>query len=70
MPACTKRPYPTAVAARVALNRIRTAHPERGEIGIHPCSECGAFHLTSAASATRNKWTASPSRPAKKHRAA
>lgn len=70
MPACTKLPYSTLAAARRALHGIRGAHPERGEVGIHPCSECRAFHLTSAASAARNRWTASSSNPAKKRRAA
>ncbi len=58
MPACQKRPYPTpAIAARV-LRRIRSEHPARGEVGIHPCQTCHAWHLTSAQAAARNRWTA------------
>ena len=47
MLACTKRPYPTAVAAALALRRIRDASPRLREVGIYPCSACRAFHLTS-----------------------
>jgi hypothetical protein len=57
MPACSKRPYPTAAEAARALRHIRLAHPDRGEVGIHPCRTCHAFHLTSASGSGRNKWT-------------
>ena len=57
MLACTKRPYPTLVAAALVLRRIRDASPRRREVGIHPCSVCRAFHLTSHTSAARNRWT-------------
>ena len=57
MLACTKRPYPTAVAAALALRRIRDASPRLREVGIYPCSACRAFHLTSHTAAARNRWT-------------
>lgn len=62
MPACTKRQYPSVAAAALALRRIRADHPERGEVGIHPCSDCRAFHLTSDGGAARNRWTVRPLR--------
>lgn len=57
MPACSKKPYANAVLARLALRRIRESSPDRGEIGIHPCASCSAFHLTSDSGSARNKWT-------------
>ncbi len=57
MPACTKSPLPTLYAAGVSLRAIRRDHPDRGEVGIHPCPSCHAFHLTSARGSDRNKWT-------------
>lgn len=57
MPACAKLPYPTPVAAARALRGIRATSPTRGEVGLHPCSACHAWHLTSAPSAARNRWT-------------
>lgn len=58
MPACQKRPYPTPTSAARVLRRIRTEHPTRGEVGIHPCHACHAWHLTSDRAAVRNRWTA------------
>lgn len=57
MPACQKRPYPTPARAARVLHRIRSEHPERGEVGIHPCQACHAWHLTSAPAAAHNRWT-------------
>lgn len=57
MLACNKRPYPTAVSAALVLRRLKAANPGRGEVGIHPCPACHAFHLTSSKQAARNRWT-------------
>lgn len=57
MPTCLKVPYPNAHAAALALRRIRS-DPRRAESGIHPCFHGHVgWHLTSKASAARNKWT-------------
>ena len=58
MPACQKRPYPTPTSAARVLRRIRTEHPARGEVGIHPCRTCHAWHLTSDRAAAGKRWTA------------
>lgn len=59
MPVCQKQPYPTSVAAARALRRIQ-ANAKRTEAGIHPCFfGHSAWHLTSKASAARNRWTRS-----------
>lgn len=57
MHACTKIPYPTIYAAALALRRLRSSSNRRREVGIHPCPQCAAFHLTSAPSSARNRWT-------------
>jgi hypothetical protein len=57
MPHCIKRPYPSAKAAALVLRAIKRAQPLRSERGIHPCTDCRAFHLTSARASERNKWT-------------
>ena len=60
MPACIKRPFPTAVAAALALRQIQAANPNRSEVGVHPCfAGHNAWHLTSNAAAARNRWTLS-----------
>lgn len=57
MPACNKHSYPTPIAAALVLRRIKMRKPARGEVGIHPCRVCHAWHLTSKADAARNRWT-------------
>jgi len=57
MHACTKIPYPTMYAAALALREIQSSSTRRREVGIHPCPQCAAFHLTSARSSARNRWT-------------
>lgn len=57
MPACSKRSYPTPIAAALVLRRIMTRKPARGEAGIHPCETCRGWHLTSRPNAARNRWT-------------
>jgi len=60
MSACIKRSFPTAVAAALALRKIQAAHPDRGEVGVHPCfTGHNAWHLTSNAAAAHNRWTVS-----------
>ena len=53
MLACTKRPYPTAVAAALALRRIQDASLRLREVGIYPCSALPGIssHVTHRGSA-------------------
>jgi hypothetical protein len=58
--ACSKRSYPSAISAALALRKIQTAHPGRGEVGVHPCfAGHRAWHLTSQPAAAHNRWTVS-----------
>jgi hypothetical protein len=58
MTPCSKKCYSTNVAAALAL-RAMVAAGSRNEVGIHPCSRCHGFHLTSDKKSARNKWTVS-----------
>lgn len=48
---CTKIPYPSLCAAKLAAARIAAKYRERGvnrvPQGAHPCSQCHAWHVTS-----------------------
>jgi len=58
--ACSKRSYPSAFSAALALRKLQAAHPGRGEVGVHPCfAGHGAWHLTSQPAAARSRWTTS-----------
>ena len=59
MDSCSKIPYLTADIAGIAMQSIRRRSPagKRLPEGIHPCSECRAWHVTSKRGSARNKWT-------------
>ena len=58
--ACSKRSYPSAISAALALRKIQAAHPGRREVGVYPCfAGHTAWHLTSHAAAAHNRWTTS-----------
>jgi len=49
-PTATKDPYPDEIAAKLALDRIRSGDdPRRDKLPtrVYPCT-CGAWHLTSS----------------------
>jgi hypothetical protein len=59
MAPCSKKRYSSDLEAAVVLRAIRSKSSStcRTEVGIHPCSECHGFHLTSNRKSARNKWT-------------
>jgi hypothetical protein len=59
MAPCSKKRYSSALQAAVVLRAIRSKSSStcRAEVGIHPCSECHGFHLTSDRKSAKNKWT-------------
>jgi hypothetical protein len=51
---CLKSSFPTELAARTALRAVarrRTAEQAPREVAVHPCRDCGAWHLTSKVAA-------------------
>lgn len=56
MHACSKKTYPTAIAAALALRAIRRGSPLREERALYRCSHCCQFHLTSNTASSRNRW--------------
>lgn len=55
---CHKLAYSSLHQAGEALMAIsRIEDPRRRECGVHPCSTCHAWHLTSSNGAERNRWT-------------
>ena len=55
---CHKIPYPTLRRAGEALLAIsRSSNAGRRECGVHPCSSCHAWHLTSSHGADGSRWT-------------
>ena len=58
MTACSKIPYPTMTAAKLALRAIQRKTAARGGTlpqGLYPCAHCHAWHLTSQP-ITGNPW--------------
>lgn len=50
MESCPKKPFPTPGDARTAMQVIERRHRAREAwlpTGIHPCSTCRAWHVTS-----------------------
>lgn len=58
---CPKTPYTSLYAAGRALLAIRARMLEQNRdrvvVGVHPCTVCSAFHLTSDRSAATTRWT-------------
>ena len=61
MTTCPKTPYPSLYTAGRALlaarARMLEQHRDRVVVGIHPCTQCGAFHLTSNPKSATSSWT-------------
>jgi len=51
METCTKIPYASLNLARRAARAVARAYRQRGCLrlprGVHPCANCGAWHVTS-----------------------
>ena len=56
MHACSKKTYPTAIAAALALRAIRRGSSLREERALYRCAHCRHFHLTSDTASDRNRW--------------
>lgn len=56
MHACSKKTYPTAIAAALALRAIRRGSPHRDERALYRCARCRQFHLTSDTASVSNRW--------------
>jgi hypothetical protein len=67
MTGCSKIPYPTVLAARLAMRAIQRRTVTRGGTtpqGVYPCPACHAWHLTSQ-QISGKAWWAKPRRPAR-----
>lgn len=53
---CRKTTYPTKIHAELALRAIRKRYPDRPERGVHFCSHCRGWHLTSRRKSQREPW--------------
>lgn len=61
MTTCPKTPIPSLFLAGRALVAARAKmldqQRERVVVGVHPCTQCHAFHLTSDRKSASSSWT-------------
>lgn len=65
MNTCTKKPYRAQWQALAALRAVRRACQRRGNrapTGVHLCTPCRAWHLTSKSKTQRPPWVSPEAR--------